>query len=83
MKSKDTVLGTIKEAIWDFEFFKEQQAEVSFKAGIQEVIDFIGQPFEHNYFRHGVNGKEVHDINDCFACKFEDKLKEWGVEIKK
>jgi hypothetical protein len=49
-------------------------------AGIKEVVDFIGQPFEHNYFRHGV--EETHDINDCFACKFEAKLKEWGIKIE-
>jgi hypothetical protein len=56
-----------------------RQAEISFKAGVKEVLDFIGEnPFEHNYFRHGMN--ETHDVNDCFACKFDAKIKEWDIK---
>ncbi len=50
------------------DFLKGYQAGE--KAGIKEVVDFIGkEPFEHDYFS-----------NDCFACKWEAKLKDWGVE---
>lgn len=76
MNYKDTVLFYNKDSMMSQA--RLEQAEVSFKAGIKEVVNFIGQPFEHNYFRHGV--KETHDINDCFACKFENKLKEWGID---
>ena len=42
--------------------------------GRQEVVDFIGvELFEHNY--SGL----VHLLDDCFACKWQAKLKEWGI----
>ena len=45
------------------------------KAGRKEVVDFIGkEPFEHNYSQYG------HEVNDCFACRYEAKLKDWGLE---
>ncbi len=41
----------------------------------KEVVDFIGwEPFDHNYSNRG------HEIDDCFACKWESKLKEWGIK---
>ena len=48
----------------------DELMEFEHKAGAKEVVDFIGkEPFEHNYFS-----------DDCFACKWEAKLKEWGIE---
>ena len=46
--------------------------------GRQEVVDFIGRDaFEHNYSMYG------HQTHDCFACKYEAKIKEWGIkEVK-
>ena len=44
------------------------------KEGRKEVVEFIGEePFEHNY-----DGQE-HRTDDCFACRYEAKLKEWGL----
>ena len=51
------------------------QDEISLKAGMKKVVDFIGEePFEHNY-----DGQE-HLSNDCFACRWQTQLKEWGIE---
>ena len=45
------------------------------KVGIKEVVELIGEePFEHNYSMYG------HEVDDCFACKYEAKLKEWGIK---
>ena len=53
------------------------------KAGKQEMVEFIGkEPFEHNYLSGGfIEGGALitkHSIDDCFACKWQAKLKEWG-----
>ena len=46
-----------------------------FKEGIREVVEFIGtEPFEHNYSMYG------YQVDDCFACKWQDQLKKWGIE---
>ena len=37
MEAKDTVFSTVQEAVWDFEKFKLDQAEHSFKAGQESV----------------------------------------------
>lgn len=44
------------------------------KVGIKEVVEFIGEgPFEHNHSMYG------HQMDDCFACRYEAKLKEWNI----
>jgi len=55
---------------------------IIFKAGKlegrREVVDFIGEePFEHNYDMGG------HRVDDCFACLWEAKLKEWGIDERR
>ena len=59
---------------WSIERLLSAQAEITWKAGVKEVVDLIGKaPFEHNYSMHG------HQAEDCFACEYEVKLKEWGI----
>ena len=74
-------LGDASDSWWDCVTTKDflnicqAQAEISFKAGIKEVVEFIGtEPFEHNYSMYG------HQVDDCFACKWQDQLKKWGIE---
>ncbi|KKM69272.1 hypothetical protein LCGC14_1452490 [marine sediment metagenome] len=47
--------------------------------GRKEVVDFIGQPFEHNEQYLPGASEPTHFEDDCFACKYEAKLKEWGL----
>jgi len=47
--------------------------------GRKEVVELLGEePFEHNY-SIGIAERE-HLTDDCFACRWEAKLKEWGIE---
>ena len=48
--------------------------------GIREVVEFIGEPFEHNIKANPFAGLRIHDVEDCFACKYEVQLKVWGIE---
>ncbi len=80
----------------------ELQAEISFKAGVEqehktmigvavdegnrayqagrkEVVDFIGNPFKHNITANAFANIRVHNMEDCFACKYEAKLQKWGL----
>ena len=46
------------------------------QAGIKQVVEFIGEhPFEHN--TTGVY--PYNHLDDCFACRYETKLKDWGI----
>ena len=48
--------------------------KVGEKLGMDKVVELVGkEPFEHNY------SMSEHHIDDCFACKYEAKLKEWGI----
>jgi len=72
MKSEDTILGTTQDAVWDFELFKQQQAEVSFTAGIKMVTDWINK-----------EGSTVHKCDNRILIDLDgwkDKLKEWGIK---
>ena len=46
--------------------------------GKGEVVDFVGiDTFQHNYSMHG------HQIDDCFACKWQAQLQKWLPTEKK
>ena len=53
--------------------------EISFKAGQKEVVEFIGNPFEHNEQYEAGTSNLIHNVDDCFACNYEAKLKELGL----
>ena len=68
--------GTSPEEDIDWEMI-----EISFKAGIKKVVDFIGEePFEHNEEYKLGTSELIHHKDDCFACRYEAQLKEWGLE---
>ena len=79
MEAKDTVMNDqqIDEAVKKFPYFPnafrevaKAQAEISFKTGIKEVIDWIEwiQPFK-GQFNLQINYNS-----------WQDKLKEWGIK---
>lgn len=77
MEAKDTVisLGKADNDSLMMEQILLAQAEISFKAGIREVVELIGNDaFEHNDSMYG------HAVEDCFACRWELKLKEWDYD---
>ena len=69
MKAEDTVLGTVQDAIWDFDLFKLQQAKISFPAGIKEVVDWLE-----------IHWDIRHDVTDRDIKLWEAQLKEWGYD---
>lgn len=76
MEAKDTILGVAQDAIWDFEKFKLDQAEVSFRAGIKEVVEWIKE-HSNDDDEYNIGGK-VFFLNDWQA-----QLKEWGLQENK
>ena len=52
MKYEETVMKTSLEAVWDFEKFKLDQAEVSFKAGVYEMIETYKSHNPESYKKH-------------------------------
>ncbi len=66
MNAKDTVLGVAQDAVWDFEKLKLDQAEVSFKAGVRDVIRYLISPD---------NGLRI----ELHGDKWGKQLKEWGI----
>lgn len=67
MGAKDT--GNLVNPMWDRGY------QIGKQIGREEVVEFIGEePFEHNYSMYG------HEVDDCFACRYEARLKEWGVD---
>jgi len=77
MTAKDTVMNVITKSQfhytpqeiprWNIEGMLECQAEVSFEAGIKEVVEWIEQ-YSHASMR------------DIFGDDWRAKLKEWGIE---
>jgi len=48
--------------------------------GRREVAEFIGnEPFEHNISYPPGSEIPTHYTNDCFACRWQDQKKEWGL----
>ncbi len=50
------------------------QAEISFKAGIKEVVGFLDKPCPHS---GGLEEQQLRAI-DCTEC-WQAQLKEWGI----
>lgn len=71
MEAKDTVMG--RKQLWgyvDVDHMVSAQAEISFKAGIEEVVEWI-------------NLNRIGGYNICIKVGFEEwqaKLKEWEME---
>ncbi len=82
MEAKDTVnpenIARIRiesnRSDWDLEI-AEKQAEISFKAGIKEVVDYL-LPFWSNDIPDSM------DALDLTPKEWDAKLKEWGTELK-
>jgi hypothetical protein len=73
MEAKDTVIKNEDlEFMVSVEDALSEQAEVSFKAGMQEVVDFIKKR----------PGKKEQPIGDAvyLGLAWEAKLKEWGIK---
>ena len=68
MEAKDTVKNVFTPAL--------EQAEISFKAGIREVVEWL--PWEKTAYQTG-EGSPIIQIQISEA-EWEAQLKEWGVE---
>ena len=96
MGFEDTVLGTTQDAIWDFEKFKLDQAEASFKAGreyehkimISYAVDEGNKAFKdgrRNVVEFIKENRETPMGTDAYGyyiweSKLEAKLKDWGID---
>ena len=83
MEAKDTVIkltvsGDNESLVVAMAGILEQQAEISFKAGVKEVMDlWEGSP--RYYPEHEENGTGYCNYG-CTACLMDKKLEEWGIE---
>ena len=71
MKAKDTVIIPIPEHQQDYEIL-EKQAEVSFKAGIQEVAEWVGN--------NAITPPTPFANLEIQRLPWQSKLKEWGIK---
>jgi len=55
-----------------------RQAEISFKAGMKEVVEFIEQNSENIYS----NDTRYSSVQAIGKVLWQAQLKEWGIEIK-
>ena len=81
MEAKDTVID-ISENKYDglgADTLVELQAEISFKAGIKEVVEWINQEEHLLYVPEGDEEPIDHGIL-LRPSKWQAKLKEWGVK---
>ena len=98
MKAKETVMPDINKRgfryilankeerwdRWDVEGLLEHQAEISFKAGVKEVVDWAGENFyisPDNTVVEATRGIFLKVISAWVSQDgWQAKLKEWGVE---
>ena len=77
MKAADTVIDMHNPQIMPEIYYKQQelltrQAEISFKAGIKEVVDWINK---HNY---AMEGGDFVAVN---GARWQDKLRDWEIRL--
>ena len=73
MKYEDTVMKTAIGAVWDFEKFKLDQAEITWGRAIKEVVDWI---YEKHFTFHTKDAWRV----TVDKAEWQAKLKDWGID---
>ncbi len=83
MEAKDTVLKSSATSANIVHFPTiEEQAEVSFKAGILEVVEWIEQIYGRREYRGKYfDGGQLIGFNEISLNDWQAKLKEWEVKL--
>ena len=82
MKAKDTVMKVSPSLEGTTTDLLEEQAEISFKAGIKEVVEWIRQQpkMGTGVFIVGIEAEQLYSWKVLIGA-LQDKKKEWGLSL--
>ncbi|MBU2249449.1 MAG: hypothetical protein KKD77_22065, partial [Gammaproteobacteria bacterium] len=67
-----------------FKAIAKEQAEISFKAGIREVVEWVERHHEETNHWYDISGASRKNMETALVLyhkkAWESKLKEWGIE---